>query len=70
MKKLRLIMDELVIWTRGRFSLTGEEKFWLLVVLIIVLTGLLGRYAYLQNQPADPLTPQQVETFLPNGIVE
>lgn len=61
MKKLKLIAQELFIWARGRFSLTGEEKFWLLIVLIILWTGLLGRYLYLKNQNADLLTDRQIE---------
>lgn len=61
MKKLPPMLDELWIWLRGRFSLTSEEKFWLLLFLIIVWTGLLGRYFYLKDQTADLLTPQQVK---------
>lgn len=64
MKKLPPILEELFIWVRGRFSLTGEEKFWLLLFLIIVWTGLLGRYAYLKGRKPGSLTPQQVEQLL------
>ncbi|QHI69353.1 hypothetical protein [Tichowtungia aerotolerans] len=64
MKKLPPALDELIIWARGRFSLTGEEKFWLLLFLIIVWTGLLGRYAYLKSQKPELLTRQQVEEML------
>lgn len=64
MKKLPPILEELLIWVRGRFSLTGEEKVWLLVFLVIVWTGLLGRYFYLKGQKPEPLTPQQMEQLL------
>ena len=64
MKKRSVILEELWIWIRGRFSLTGEEKLWLLVFLVICWTGLLGRYFYLQNQQPELLTSQQVEQLL------
>ena len=64
MKKLSPIFDELFIWIRGRFTLTGEEKVWLLLILIILWTGLLGRYFYLKNQTAEILTQQQLEQLL------
>jgi len=64
MKKKPILLEELLIWLRGRLTLTGEEKVWLLLVLIIVWTGLLGRYLYLKNQQPEPLTPQQVEELL------
>ncbi len=34
-KKMPMIWDELKIWLSGRFTLTSEEKFWLLLVLVI-----------------------------------
>ena len=61
MKKRAPLLDELLIWLRGRFSLTGEEIFWLLLVLIIVWTGLIGRYVYLHSRSTDPLPPDQAE---------
>lgn len=64
MKKKPVLLDELFIWLRGRLTLTGEEKVWLLLVLIIIWTGLLGRYLYLKNQQPEPLAPQQVEELL------
>ncbi|MBC8205987.1 MAG: hypothetical protein ISR85_00120 [Kiritimatiellales bacterium] len=64
MKKIPAILEELLIWIRGRFSLTGEEKLWLLIFLIICWTGLLGRYVYLKNQQPELLTPQQMEHLL------
>jgi hypothetical protein len=64
MKKLPPMIEELVIWIRGRFSLTDEEKLWLLLFLVIVWTGLLGRYFYLQSQSAEPLSAQQVQKLL------
>jgi len=48
--KKPVLLDELLIWLRGRFTLTSEEKFWLLLVLIVIWVGLLGRYFYLRNQ--------------------
>lgn len=63
-------MNALLNWARGRFSMTPEEKFWLLVVLIIAWTGLLGRYVYLKNQSADLLTREQMEQLAPDGPVE
>jgi len=50
MKKKPLIIEELIIWLRGRFSLTGEEKTWLLLILIICWAGLVSRYFYIKNQ--------------------
>jgi hypothetical protein len=64
MKKLPPMFAELFIWLRGRFTLTGEEKVWLLLILVILWTGLIGRYFYLKNQTADPLSPAQVEELL------
>jgi len=64
MKKLPLILDELFIWIRGRFTLTNEEKLWLLIFLVILWTGLLGRYAYLKSQQPELLSSQQVEKLL------
>lgn len=64
MKKLPPVLDELLIWARGRLAMTHEEKFWLLLFLIIVWTGLLGRWLYLKSQKPELLTPQQVEKML------
>ena len=50
MKKKPLILEELIIWLRGRFSLTNEEKVWMLLILIICWAGLVSRYFYLKNQ--------------------
>ncbi len=50
MKKKPVILEELLIWLRGRFSLTEEEKIWLLLVLFIVWVGLIGKYFHLKNQ--------------------
>lgn len=57
MKKKPLIVEELIIWLRGRFTLTDEEKTWMLLILIICWVGLLSRYFYLKHQPP----PQQIE---------
>lgn len=57
MKKTSRIAEELIIWLRGRFSLTGEEKIWLLLILVICWVGLVSRYFYLRNQPP----PQPIE---------
>jgi len=62
--KKPVLLDELLVWVRGRFTLTSEEKVWLLLILLIVWTGLLARYAYLRNHRPEPLTQQQVETLL------
>lgn len=64
MKKWPPILEELLIWVRGRFSLTDEEKTWLLLFLVICWTGLLGRYFYLRNQTSEPLNAQQVQQLL------
>ena len=64
MKKKSLILEELLIWLRGRFTLTGEEKIWLLLILIICWVGLLGRYIHLKNQTAEALSPQEVSVLL------
>lgn len=57
MKKKPLFAEELMIWLRGRFSLTGEEKTWLLLVLVICWAGLVSRYFYVKNQPP----PERIE---------
>jgi len=62
--KKPVLLDELLIWLRGRFTLTSEEKFWLLLVLIVIWVGLLGRYFYLRNQTPEPLTPQEVAELM------
>lgn len=64
MKKLLAMFDELFIWIRGRFTLTDEEKLWLLLLLIILWTGLLGRYFYLKSQTPELLSAQQVQELL------
>jgi len=48
MKKPPLFVEELMIWLRGRFSLTQEEKIWMLLILIICWIGLMVRYLYLK----------------------
>jgi hypothetical protein len=50
MKKRPLILDELLIWLNGRFTLTNEEKTWILMILVTCWVGLAGRYFYLKNQ--------------------
>lgn len=57
MKKRSRILDELLIWLNGRFTLTSEEKTWILTILVICWVGLAGRYFYIKNLPA----PQQIE---------
>jgi len=64
MKRVSPLLDELRTWLRGRLSMTGEEKVWLLMILVIIWVGLLGRYLHLKNQTAEPLTPAQVEQLL------
>ncbi|MGE4488882.1 MAG: hypothetical protein AB7E95_04965 [Kiritimatiellales bacterium] len=61
-KKRPIILEELIIWLRGRFTLTSEEKFWLLLILIICWTGLVARYFYQARQPAVQFTNK------PSGI--
>ena len=57
MKKRPLFIEELMIWLRGRFTLTNEEKVWLLLILMICWAGLVSRYFYLQHQsPSAPIT--------------
>jgi len=62
-KKKPVLLDELIIWLRGRFTLTSEEKIWLLLVLVIVWTGLLGRFLHLKNQTPESLSPQEVQAI-------
>ena len=50
MKKKPLILEELIIWLRGRFTMTDEEKTWMLLILVICWVGLVSRYFYLKNQ--------------------
>ncbi|MCU0857618.1 MAG: hypothetical protein MUC65_04350 [Pontiellaceae bacterium] len=63
MKKKPLIFEELIIWLRGRFALTDEEKLWILLVLAAAWAGLAARYFYLKNNPPEPLPPHPAETF-------
>ncbi len=62
--KKPLLLEELAIWLRGRFTLTGEEKVWLLLILIICWVGLLGRYTYLKTQQPEALSPQEVQAMM------
>jgi len=62
--KKPLVLEEFIIWLRGRFTLTSEEKVWLLLVLIICWVGLVARYVHLKNQKPEPLSPQEVEQLL------
>jgi hypothetical protein len=64
MKKKPLILEELIIWLRGRFSLTGEEKIWMLLILVICWVGLVSRYFYIKNQPPPVVIPPQREEVL------
>jgi hypothetical protein len=59
--KRPILFDELFLWLRGRFSMTREEKGWMLLILVIAWVGLIGRYTYLKNQSAEVLPPQEVE---------
>ena len=64
MKKKSLSLEELTIWLRGRFSLTGEEKTWMLLILVICWAGLVGRYFYIKHQPPPAATTLQSEEVL------
>ncbi len=64
MKKRPLILEELLIWLQGRFSLTGEEKNWMLLILIICWAGLAGRYFFLKNQMSELAIPTQQKEVL------
>jgi len=66
MKKKPLFLEELSIWLRGRFSLTGEEKVWMLLILIICWAGFVSRYFYLKNQQPEPLFPGPIKEKLQN----
>jgi hypothetical protein len=59
-RKIHPALDELRIWLRARFSLTDEEKRWILLILAILWVGLLGRYIQLHRQPPQPLPPQEM----------
>ena len=62
--KKPLILEELLIWLRGRFSLNGEEKLWLLMILIIVWAGLVGRTIHIKNSTPEMLSPQEVSELM------
>jgi len=64
MKKKPILLEELQIWLRGRFTLTSEEKRWLLLVLAIFWVGLTARYIYLKNQKPETLSPQEVQAIM------
>ncbi len=61
------LFNELTLWVRGRFSITNEEKGWILLILLIVFVGLIGRHAYLKKQTSHPLTPPQLQDLLQPG---
>ncbi len=58
--KKPLLLEELLIWLRGRFTLTDEEKIWLLFVLFIVWVGLTGRYFHIRNQPPEIVSIEEL----------
>lgn len=64
MKNKPQIFEELMIWLRGRFSLTGEEKVWLLLILVICWAGLVSRYFYQKHQ-----TAQQIDALIRSPTV-
>jgi hypothetical protein len=53
--KTPAVLNELLIWARGRLALTAEEKVWLLVVLVLVWLGLTARALYKESQPNTPI---------------
>ncbi|MFA7256382.1 MAG: hypothetical protein WC047_02260 [Kiritimatiellales bacterium] len=59
MKKRPVFIEELMIWLRGRFSLTGEEKVWMLLILVICWVGLVSRYFYVKHQTAQQIRELQ-----------
>jgi len=64
MKKKPLILEELIIWLRGRFTMTDEEKTCMLLILVICWVGLVSRYFYLKNQ-----APPAAEKLIEDGAV-
>jgi len=58
--KKPVLLDELLIWVRGRFTLTGEEKIWLLLILFICWTGLLARHIHLKNQKPEIVSIEEL----------
>ena len=64
MKKRSRILDELLIWLNGRFTLTNEEKTWILMILVTCWVGLAGRYFFLKNQRPEAVTPTQQKEVL------
>jgi len=63
MKKRTVILEELLLGLRNRFTLTQEEKKGLLFILIIFWVGLLARTFYLKEQTREMQTPQGLKTF-------
>lgn len=61
MKKKPLLIEEAIIWLRGRFTLTDEEKVWVLFILIICWAGLVSRYIYFRNQPVEQFSIEQIQ---------
>lgn len=68
MKKKLLFTEELTVWLRGRFALTGEEKIWMLLILIICWAGLVSRYFYIKHQPPPEAAAMNPEVASPDGI--
>ncbi len=58
--KKPILLEELLIWVRGRFSLTDEEKVWLLLVLFICWVGLVARTIHLQNQKPEIVSTEEL----------
>lgn len=67
MKKKPLILEELMIWLRGRFTLTDEEKTWMLLILFICWAGLVSRYFYLKHQKPKSLPQEAAEIVMKDG---
>jgi hypothetical protein len=59
-KKKSLILEELLIWFRGRFTLNHEEKYWLLLLLAIFWVGLIGRTIYLKHPASEPIPAEHL----------
>lgn len=60
MKKPSPAVDEIKLWLKGRFALTADEKFSLLLIFAIFWIGLVCRCFFLRGQKPERLPPEAV----------
>ncbi len=64
-RKNSILIEEIIIWFRSRFTLTGEEKNWILLILLILWVGLVARYFHQKDRRPHAPPPAREEKLLP-----